>query len=733
MRRFCRIGVLVLLLGTAAGRAAAAESCIGDCDVQPRLNLRARRLPESTCDSAWAYDPDTGVCFQDIDLNEDGEPDFHNWGWSNGPYKPGNTKSLELWWGAEDCDLSKGTKVGSVDINFNESASRLSVTIDIHPDYHGRVAQVYAGLEKVARFRSEGKLTTSPHLFPRIDETYGSRYQMDIATCLCSVHVLAHVEVCTGPGSPPPTTTTTPNPSPPPPSDLECYAAWARHATQNLCFDDMDPEVYGDLQRWGWTNGPFSPGANEDFEFWALTGACILERGFKVGTANLNYDAAAGTVTVSVAADDPYYLRWFQTYAGIELVSRSKEGVYAILPEHLPRSNTVEGYTGSTVFYISEVGYEDCDIYLIIHTKACVGPPPGAATSSTPAPPVPQVCDRAWARHPSSHTCFREIDENEDGMMDFGIWGWTNGPFEPGTVHRLELWWSATDCQTDLGVKVGYVNVSFTDCDSTVILNIHIDEGFHATAVHAYAGPEIVARDDNGLTVNPGSLPRVDKDFLGNEYVIVMKVCHCAMYVMVNLDVCAGPIPPPMPTTEPPTHAPQPIEWLTTWGRHDSAAATCFHDLDTKIYGDVLPTLRWGWSNGPFSPGTDTTLELWASATRCELSQGKLVGSVHVSYTADGSFLTLTATTNSGYYFLKTQSYVGVEGMPRDRLGEYTENPGAFPRRTPVINVMTYTTVYAVSEIGKDCDVYVVVHGEIMEGAAPSRRRLKRLNQSPSN
>ncbi len=63
-----------------------------------------------TCETAFAFGGDPEDCF----LNNG----FNRWGWSNAPLVEGNYE-FEIWAAAGQCNLSKGTQVGILSINYS--------------------------------------------------------------------------------------------------------------------------------------------------------------------------------------------------------------------------------------------------------------------------------------------------------------------------------------------------------------------------------------------------------------------------------------------------------------------------------------------------------------------------------------------------------------------------------------------------------------------------------------
>jgi len=102
-------------------------------------------------ESAWAkaYEEYNSFC----------EHGFSNWGWSN-LIEPGEY-TWELWAGAAQCDTSKGTEVGYVEVYYDGDS--VIVDVNVFSDFtldEDSIA-VYAGEEMFPRLRN-GRFTTAP-------------------------------------------------------------------------------------------------------------------------------------------------------------------------------------------------------------------------------------------------------------------------------------------------------------------------------------------------------------------------------------------------------------------------------------------------------------------------------------------------------------------------------------------------------------------------------------------
>ncbi|HMA58989.1 MAG TPA: hypothetical protein VKN64_01765, partial [Halanaerobiales bacterium] len=107
-------------------------------------------------ETAWAYHEDYAKTFIELGIS-------NNWGWFNGPLSPKGEYELELWAGAGQNDLSKGTLVGTVIVSFDEE----TVKYIVDNGFYLREVQLYIGNEPTP--------TASPGLLGYNDEDVNSQ------------------------------------------------------------------------------------------------------------------------------------------------------------------------------------------------------------------------------------------------------------------------------------------------------------------------------------------------------------------------------------------------------------------------------------------------------------------------------------------------------------------------------------------------------------------------------
>lgn len=128
----------------------------------------ARLLPAASTNAA---DGDPVTCFLELDLNRDGVGDFNRWGWTNGALAAG-THSFDLHAGAGRCDPAKGTKVGTLTVDYDGSTATVRFQASgKHPltglDYKLQETHLYVGSEVMPKNKL-GEPTAAPGQYPTI-------------------------------------------------------------------------------------------------------------------------------------------------------------------------------------------------------------------------------------------------------------------------------------------------------------------------------------------------------------------------------------------------------------------------------------------------------------------------------------------------------------------------------------------------------------------------------------
>lgn len=170
-----------------------------DCDTPPG--------PGDSCETAHAYYASQSTCFNLIDEDADGSPDFKKWGWSIGPLETGSY-TFPLWAGAasgnpndQECDTSKGTLVGDVQFHYNDDGTA-DVSYNLDAPYYLDETHLYVGDEILPR-NVQGWFTVAPGQFTWINndaegnlDEYLGVVPVDNIAGVDTVHVVAHARVC---------------------------------------------------------------------------------------------------------------------------------------------------------------------------------------------------------------------------------------------------------------------------------------------------------------------------------------------------------------------------------------------------------------------------------------------------------------------------------------------------------------------------------------------------------
>jgi hypothetical protein len=145
---------------------------------QSLLKFDVEYTPEEVCETAFAFDGDTltttiGTCFSQYG--------FDRWGWSIYLAEPG-TYTFPVYAGAGQCDITKGTYVGTVTAVY--SGGTVSFTYNFEAGFSSSETHFYAGTTTVAR-DNKGKPTVAP-----------GQYKIGTGLGDSGVYIIAHAVVC---------------------------------------------------------------------------------------------------------------------------------------------------------------------------------------------------------------------------------------------------------------------------------------------------------------------------------------------------------------------------------------------------------------------------------------------------------------------------------------------------------------------------------------------------------
>jgi hypothetical protein len=144
---------------------------VADLDLSNDMMSTELQVEALFCETAYAYDDDA-TCFLDLG--------FKNWGWTiyledEGVYE------LDLYAEAGQCDIGKGTFVGTVTVDY--SGDTVDVSFSLQPGHTLYEPHVYAGTSPVPA-NKKGKATVAP----------GQYYiEPDLVD---DIYVIVHAVVC---------------------------------------------------------------------------------------------------------------------------------------------------------------------------------------------------------------------------------------------------------------------------------------------------------------------------------------------------------------------------------------------------------------------------------------------------------------------------------------------------------------------------------------------------------
>lgn len=128
--------------------------------------------PEPSCETVFAYGDQYAYCFREFNkktgqYNPGGtaNKNFSRWGWTN-ELEEGATYNFDIWAGAGKSDLSKGTLVGDLMIEYY--GDNATVTYNMFSDYVLNETHLFIG-ETPIPLKNNGKPTLAPGQFPYSD------------------------------------------------------------------------------------------------------------------------------------------------------------------------------------------------------------------------------------------------------------------------------------------------------------------------------------------------------------------------------------------------------------------------------------------------------------------------------------------------------------------------------------------------------------------------------------
>ena len=157
---------------------------------QSLLRFDISKEKEVKCETAFAFGGPNATCFSKYG--------FNRWGWTNGPLSPleddDDLYSFDIYAGAGQCDINKGTKVGKLVVDYTDSEA--SITYDMMSGFSLSEVHLYAGSEPLPTDQN-GNETVAPGQYPVVDEDPDSPSSTYTFNNLSGdIYIVAHAVVC---------------------------------------------------------------------------------------------------------------------------------------------------------------------------------------------------------------------------------------------------------------------------------------------------------------------------------------------------------------------------------------------------------------------------------------------------------------------------------------------------------------------------------------------------------
>jgi hypothetical protein len=144
-------------------------------------------VPPPECETAFAYGNDFAACFI---LWEE----FSNWGWTNGQIQDAGVYTWDIYAGAGQCDLSKGTVVGTLTLDY-DGVSTAQVTYSMDPGFTMSETHLYIGSDPFPS--DKNGFTNAPGKYSFIhDDLSAATTDSYTVSVSGDFYIIAHAVVC---------------------------------------------------------------------------------------------------------------------------------------------------------------------------------------------------------------------------------------------------------------------------------------------------------------------------------------------------------------------------------------------------------------------------------------------------------------------------------------------------------------------------------------------------------
>ena len=118
---------------------------------------------------------------------------FSNWGWTNGPLKPGSY-TFYIYAGVGGCNPANGKKVGWLTVNYN--GTTVTVTYHMYPGYKMTATHLYVGTDPLPK--KNGQYTVSPGQYPYKHDLQNGTTDSYMINGFSGqeIYIVAHADVC---------------------------------------------------------------------------------------------------------------------------------------------------------------------------------------------------------------------------------------------------------------------------------------------------------------------------------------------------------------------------------------------------------------------------------------------------------------------------------------------------------------------------------------------------------
>ena len=182
-----------IIYGDCVQYADYVFTATDDCGNETTETVTVTRYYDQweNCETAFGVFSDGETVQEDSRCFRD--DDFRRWGWTNAISEEGEY-ILDLYAGAGQCDLSKGTNVGTVTLNY--SGTTATVTYTISGGYAMSEAHVYIGCDMYPNIN--GTPTVAPGQYTynggTLDHVYN--YEVEFTNVSAPFYFIAHAVVC---------------------------------------------------------------------------------------------------------------------------------------------------------------------------------------------------------------------------------------------------------------------------------------------------------------------------------------------------------------------------------------------------------------------------------------------------------------------------------------------------------------------------------------------------------